>query len=147
MHRFFQWRWLFFVNVCILVLLFASVGREWIRSRTIEMEISRLQEQADGLMTQNVEMAQLQTAMQSEAFIEREARLKLGLKKPGETVIVLQDDQSMTQETEMTDTDPADPLDYVIDPDEQHDSASRFANPTKWWFYFFEKNLFNSFYE
>jgi cell division protein FtsB len=142
------------VNVLVITFLGLSLGREMIRSRAIDAEIEDLQAKADALTASNQEMLNLQTAMQTESFIEREARLKLGLKKPGEMVVVIQDEDKglargrATAEGEQMETkgteDPNDPLGYVIDRTEE---TTVVANPTKWWYYFFDKFAFNALVE
>ncbi len=143
MQRLIRSRFLIVVNLSVIIFLGMSLGREWVRSRTIDAEIAALQAQTDDLVTTNQEMLNLQTAMQTESFIEREARLKLGLKKLGETVVVIKDGQndSLDEDT----TNPTDPLGYVIDEqtDDTSFGADNLANPLKWWYYFFDRNIFN----
>ena len=142
-QRLIRSRSLIVVNLLVIIFLGMSLGREVVRSRSIEADIAALQAQADDLVTSNQEMLNLQTAMQTESFIEREARLKLGLKKPGETVVVITDDESDAVIDEGS-TDPTDPLGYVIDEetDEASFSTQNLANPLKWWYYFFDRNIF-----
>ena len=98
-----------------------------------------LQAQADALLAHTIDLSELKTAMQTESYIEREARLKLGLKKPGETVIVIQDEANVS--ATQTWSDPNDPLGYVIEGDQTNVAV---ANPQKWWYYFFDKKTFNA---
>ncbi len=114
-----------------------SLGREVVRNSTIDAEIAALETEAEELATRNIEISELKTAMQTESFIEREARLKLGMKKPGETVVVVQDD--VQQQEPLTD-DAYDPLGYVMGMEESREVV---ANPTKWWYYFFDKTTFD----
>jgi len=138
-QRLIRWRFLFIVNLLIIVFLAISLSREVIRTRAISAEIADLQAQADELAAQNIDLSQLKTAMQTESYIEREARLKLGLKKPGETVVVIQDD---SQGVELVQgADGTDPLGLIANGESVSMSV---ANPTKWWYYFFDKNAFNT---
>ncbi len=141
-QRLIRSRYLIVVNVLVIIFLGLSLSREVIRSRAIDAEIADLQARADSLTVDTQAMLELQTAMQTESFIEREARLKLGLKKPGETVVVLRDEQDQTLSAE---EDSTDPLHYVIDPTtgESGQSEADIGNPTKWWYYFFDKSRFN----
>lgn len=136
--RLIRWRFLIVVNLFVVAFLGMSLGREVVRSRSITAEITTLQNEAESLVTRNIEISELKTAMQTESYIEREARLKLGLQKPGETVVVIQDDSN--GENTLSGTDPTDPLGYML---EEVDVDSAVANPTKWWYYFFDKNSFN----
>lgn len=135
-QRLIRWRLFVVVNLVIVLLLGLSLGREVVRNKTIAAEIQDLENEAASLAARNVEISELRTAMQSESFIEREARLKLGMQLPGETVVVITD----TEVSATTSDDPNDPLGFVIDETTRFDSV---ANTTKWWYYFFDKERFN----
>ena len=134
-----RWRLLLVVNLLVIVFLGLSLSREIVRSRAIGSEIAQLQAQADELAAQNIDLSELRTAMQTESYIEREARLKLGMKKPGETVVVVQDDAAELVDGETVDAN--DPLGLVLD---GTSATVVVANATKWWYYFFDKNSFNA---
>ncbi len=138
----FKWRFFFVINLFVILLLSLTLGREIYRSHDIQSEIDALQSQADDLVARNIAMSELGTAMQTKSFIEREARLKLGLKKPGETVIVIKEDGKTVGEDELANT--SDPLNLVIDSGEVVDNV---ANSRKWWYYFFNKQAFNALQE
>lgn len=137
-RRFIEFRLLFLINVAVLVVLAVSFGREWVRHREIQDEISKLQDEAQALQARNLQIADLNTAFRTESFIEREARLKLGMKKPGESVVVIQDDGDTsimaTDSAEGTAAEASDPRRLLaVEPD-----CSELANPAKWWHYFFD---------
>jgi cell division protein FtsB len=142
-QRMIRWRFLIVLNIFVIVFLGISFGREIIRNHSIGSEITRLEEQADSLAAQNIEISELKIAIQTESYIEREARLKLGMKKPGETVYIIQEQTEDETQGQTTDN-PNDPLGLVI---EDSDEASAVANPTKWWYYFFDKQSYNVFSE
>jgi len=134
-------RLVFVVNIVIIVLLSVSFGREFLRNYEIERDIAALQSQATALEARNLEITNLHRTLQTESFIEREARLKLGLKKPGERVIVVRDTPTnVSAGKEASDTS--------VDGDTRSESVreegdvTTFQNPTKWWLYFFEKQTF-----
>lgn len=120
-----------------------TLGREFFRTREIQKEISALQAQADGLAARNIALSELQTAVQTESFIEREARLKLGMKKPGEKVVVVQEkmgDEGVVNSEGGTPNE-TDPLNLVL---QSQDGQTRVANSSKWWYYFFDKPRYNA---
>lgn len=135
--RFIEFRLLFIINAVVLVALGFSFGREWVRNREIQSEIARLQTEAQSLQARNLQIADLNTAFRTESFIEREARLKLGMKKPGENVVVIQGDGSTpvvaTDSVEGTAAEAADPRILLA----LEDDSEELANPSKWWQYFF----------
>ncbi|MBU1705805.1 septum formation initiator family protein, partial [Patescibacteria group bacterium] len=118
-----------------LVLAFLGIifGREFIRTREIQQDIDLLQNRADELAARNLQIMELSTAFQTESFIEREARLKLGLKRAGEEVVVIQSgNQAINQPN--TFQDPK----LVLAEQE----LAAVDNPTKWWYYFFEQHKY-----
>jgi cell division protein FtsB len=138
-QRILSWRFLFVVNFVVIILLSLSLGKEVVRNSTIQSEIESLQVQAAELADENSQISELQSALQSESYIEREARLKLGMKKPGESVVVIQDEGSiLTSGGTMIDS--SDPLGLVITDDV---SQQHLANHTKWWYYFFNKQAYS----
>ncbi len=141
-QRLIRWRFLFVVNVLILFFLGMTFGREYIRTREIQKEIERLEAEANELASRNISLSELKTAVQTESYIEREARLKLGMKKPGEEVVVIQEIGAGIEEGEQGETtqDKTDPLGLVS---MKNINDPQVANATKWWYYFFDKTAFN----
>ncbi len=135
--RLLRWRLLFVVNIVIIALLGVSLSKELVRNHEIQRQIDGLQAQADELTVSNFAIAELHTAVQTKSYIEREARLKLGMKKPGETFVIIRDDDG--EEVTSEGIDPNDPLNLILDGDERNEI--QLANPAKWWYYFFDKNF------
>ena len=74
--------------VLVLVLsLVSSVGR----SLSLEADTAKLKERAAILKQTSDKIATSNAAVQANEQIERDARLRLGLQKPGESVIIIQD--------------------------------------------------------
>ncbi len=140
-QRVIRWRFLFIVNMLVIVFFGLTIGREYMRTYSIQKEIEQLQAQAESLTARNSSLSELQTAVQTASYIEREARLKLGLKKEGEQVVVIQQ-QDVSNPDAVTETtvDSTDPLQYVLSQNEEQPSV---ANATKWWYYFFHKSAYN----
>src|SRR5690606_8282332 len=99
------------------------------------------EEEASALESRHLEMTRLATSFQTEAFIEREGRLKLGLKMPGEEVIVITDGQAPPAAAggEAAAGDPASALAASA-----AEAAAPPGNPRKWWIYFFDRSRFDS---
>lgn len=128
--RIFRFRFLFAINLAVAILLVYSFGREYIRNQNIQNDIRVLEEKAASLEARNLEITKLQSTFQSETFIEREARLKLGMKKPGEQVVVVQRPWERIAENPVETMEP------------ERVQADQLANPVKWWYYFFDLNSF-----
>lgn len=65
---------------------------EYSRDRELSKEIVRLQAEASALEEGNVKAAEKARSLAGDQAAEREARLKLGLMRPGEEVLVIRGD-------------------------------------------------------
>ncbi len=104
----------------ILVTLFISIGRNLVRSYEIKKETSLLKEEVQKLEGRNKELSYLINFFNTNSFAEEQARLKLGLGKPGESAIVVQGEETRNPSAA------AAPAETAIN-----------SNPKKWWNYFF----------
>lgn len=105
----------------LVILIFVSVSlfREIMRNRTIDKEIRKIEEEAERLETRNLEILELVKELEDMDFLEKEARLKLGLQKPGEKVVVI---NRINQDVQVSEG-PA--------------NLNNVTNPIRWWHYFF----------
>ncbi|PIR66461.1 MAG: hypothetical protein COU51_03840 [Parcubacteria group bacterium CG10_big_fil_rev_8_21_14_0_10_36_14] len=76
----------------IVILFFIALFgfnffKEYNRSRELDKEIEKLETAAKEIEAQNLDILNLATYLDTEEFLESEARTKLGLKKPGEEVV------------------------------------------------------------
>lgn len=115
----------FLVSLIILTLIIASFSKEFIQTREINQEISSLQKEIQDLEEQNRELEALIKYFDSESYAERKARMELGLKKPDEEVIIIQNI-------------PDNPLN-IFD-EKTNDEEDEIPNPLKWWRYFFKRS-------
>lgn len=130
------------INLVILFFLALSFGKEFMRNYDIQKEINELQARADDLESRNSEIAKLSTVIQTEFFVEREARLKLGLSKPGEKVVIIEGVQELTDRGAERTGDVIDHINQFTSDDEAVDLKS-INNVTLWWYYFFNKPRFD----
>lgn len=132
-------RWFYIVNLLLILIVVISFTRELIHGHDIAKQIQALQKQSQQLQAQHLAIADLKNAVQTEIFVEQEARLKLGLKKPGENVVIVKNEftphqsetisggvKNLAEETGESNTQEKTPL----------------ANSTKWWYYFFNKQAY-----
>lgn len=115
--------------VLVLAGLVVSLGRESYRKYQLDKEIRALETQIQELEGENRQLAGLMDYFKQDSYLEKEARIKLNLKKPGETVVVLSGD-------DQTDTPAPEPesIDIFTSP------AENTANHWKWWEYFFSES-------
>ncbi len=88
------------VNLALLFLMGWGFTSEMMRNGSMQEEIEQLELQAEALEGRNVELRNLAQKYSGSGMLEREARLKLNLKKPGEEVVVVRDINSPALTTE-----------------------------------------------
>ena len=110
-----------FVFILVLLLVFSvSLIREVMRKIEIQRQIAALEEKIDSLENDNKQLESLIAYLQTDDFIEEEARKKLSLKKPGEKVIAVPELEESS--------------------DSSNASTSTLPNWRLWWYYFLSNN-------
>lgn len=113
-----------FLVALILIWLVISVVRESYRKYQLTQEINQLKSEIERLEGSNQDLANLLEYFQQESFLEKEARLKLNLKKPGEKVVIVPRSEEEGIE---------------IEPIKRTEEEIKKEKPNwlKWWKYFF----------
>ena len=122
-------RWLVAGLAVFAVLSGGAFIRESVRARQIDREIEALRVEAERLRVRNFEISALESSLSSGEFLEREARMKLGLQKHGEQAVVVR-------------TEDARPA-----ADEARTEAEKpaWSNSKKWWTYFTDPEAFRNY--
>jgi len=107
----------------LLLFTFVSLGREINRQIHIRGELSHLQSQMITLETENQRLLNELEKIQTDFFKEKAAREKMGLRKPGERMIVVLPSDNLEQEKESN-------LKYL---------GKKISNFKAWWDQFFSK--------
>jgi len=110
--------------VIILIFSLISLIRNYQNNLRINQEIVTLEQEANKIERDNLELTELIKYLNSTAHIEEKARIDLGLKKEGETAVVIPDLQNNFPTLNPGHDNPENNID------------SNF-NPKKWWNYFF----------
>lgn len=120
------------VAALAVLAAFAGVGfaREYFRSRQIDAEIRSLKDEADRLQVRNFQVSSLEASLQDGEYLEREARLKLGLRKEGEQVVVLRK---------------GDATEAAMQPVSAVASEPVWSNPKKWWTLFVDPKAYEAY--
>lgn len=137
----FHSRWFYIVNVLLILIVVISFTREMIHSHDIAMQIQALQKQSQTLQTQHLAISDLKNAVQTELFAEKEARLKLGLKKPGESLIILKNEKASGTIT-ASDQKSGSVGETPQQIEQKNVAPKPLANSTRWWYYFFNKQAY-----
>jgi cell division protein FtsB len=114
-----------FAAALILIFLVVAFGRESYRKYELSKEINDLEKQILQLESTNQQMANLMDYFKKESYLEKEARLKLNLKKPEEKVVIILERDSLYKEVDNN----GNQGDIDIPQD---------SNFWKWWEYFFQ---------
>lgn len=113
----------FFLLAALLALLVVGFGivKSAIRRAEIEREIAALRREIDEHRLKAEQLNKLIEYLGTEEYLEREARLQLGLQKPGENVVII---PASDNSADITAKQP--PL-----------SGQELSNWRRWWNYFF----------
>lgn len=122
-------RWFFAIVGIILVLLLVSFVKEIYRSHQVNSEIDDLKQQVIALESENAEFGEFVEYLKTDIYFEEQARLKLGMKQPGEKVIILTQDGQPTPEEELNNK--------IATAIGAKKDGRVISNREKWWFYFF----------
>ena len=92
----------FFLLTAIVALAAVGYGvlKSAVRRAEIEREIQALRTEITEHQSKSQELSQLIDYLNSEEYKEREARLQLGLQKPGENVVVIPNSADTTTKSE-----------------------------------------------
>lgn len=121
--------------IAIVALVFFIVGltKEIMNRRSINEQIDGLNSQIQELQSQNSQISDLINTWQDGSHLEKEARLRLGLQKPGEKAVIISQPESETSSLSQKSVDSV----GVINNFSIVDNNS-VANPIKWIHYFFK---------
>jgi len=111
----------FFVVFCLFIFIFIifSLAKGTIKKYKVNSEIEQLKKEIVQLDKQNQEFGQLINYLNSDTFIEQEAKLKLGLKKEGENLVIIPEKELNVEKKAAM-------------------QEQNLSNPAKWWSYFFK---------
>ncbi len=120
------------LGVIALAMLIFPLKEKLNQRQGIEREIESLEAEISKLDSQNQELESLIKYLQSDQFVEDQARMNLGLKKEGEEVVVIRDGGGQVAGA-FSGNDDADTV-------AKEDKQGSFSNWGKWWSYFFGNN-------
>lgn len=121
--RFFESKLFFVAGIGALILLSVNLTRAQLKDRAIRAEIRKFQEEVDLLEKEQGQYEDLRAMLESAEFLEKEARRSLGYAKPGEQVVVIEENVKCKVENGKC--------------ADENASQQELSNPKKWWLYFF----------
>lgn len=123
-----------FLAVFILIYLIINLGRESYRKYQLTKEIDSLKTEIERLEGSNQQMANLMDYFKEDSFLEKEARLKLNLKKPEEKVIIISDYFDSKTDLDASTNNSNNTGTEMFSGDTNEESS----NYWKWWEHFFQ---------
>ena len=125
-----------FIVVFVLIFLLIGLVKETYRKHQLTSEINELKSNINKLEGDNQQLVDLMDYFKEDSYLEKEARIKLNLKKPGETVVVLSKD--IVDGVEVIRKGGSEEETNKETIDSLEDQVSKTANYWKWWEYFFQ---------
>jgi len=117
---------LFFI-ILSLIAVAVNVGSESYRKYQLTQEINKLKIEIEQLESKNEQLASLMDYLKEDPYLEKEAKIKLNLKNPGEKVVILSDELIQEQ--------------VVLEDKTKEYIEEETANYWKWWQYFFQSYI------
>jgi len=119
-YRFFSsQRFLAIIGLVFLVVILFPLAKTYTQRRLVEKEIDDVKKQIAEYESQNQQLKELATYLQSEQSLEEQARLNLNMKKPGEAVIMIENVANRAVAVNAS------------------SAAEKIGNLAKWWRYYF----------
>ncbi len=125
MRRFFVSKIFLLAGIVVLALLSFALGKKILEGQEIKREIKATEEEIARLEDKNFELSDLFSYLNTDAFLEQEAREKFNLQKDGESVLVVP--KAVGEDG-----------DIKIAANTGFESRNE-INPVKWWNYFFSQ--------
>lgn len=129
--------WTFFLAVLaililILIPLFKNIGARY----KINQEIKGLESEIANTQNKNNDLNKLITYLNSDQFVEQQARENLNMKKDGEQVVVVRDNNKPETGEAMVRQASADNSIFSVPGLEKAEARAEISNPRKWLNYF-----------
>lgn len=86
-------KFLAFCGVVVIILICFPLSKNINQRREVNKEIKNLNDEISGMENKNKDMKELISFLESDQFVEEQARLNLGLKKKGESVVVVKENK------------------------------------------------------
>lgn len=78
------------IALVFLLLILVPLAKSYSRKRLVEKEIAGIQQEIADFEAKNKDLKEMIDYLQSDQSLEEQARLNMGLKRPGETVAVIE---------------------------------------------------------
>ena len=121
---------LFIIGIIIIILISIPLAKKISRQYKVNQEINDLEKEINDLKKKNLELNELLSYIESDQFIEEQARLKFNYKKEGEELVVIKNEESANYQNQNTDLNNKNIAQGIY-------KKNKTSNPYNWWEYFF----------
>jgi len=121
------------IGLVLIVAISVPLARNLSKQYEVNQEIEQLEKEINRLDRKNKELKNLIDYLETDQFVDRQAREGLNFKKPGEEVVVIKDQDKLGSATGSAGND----LPQVYDLPEASSQPQKTTNPERWWRYFF----------
>ena len=95
MIHFLQTKWFTVLALGLVAFLGVAVWRQEPSNQAIERRVDNLQNEIADLNERNSELVSLEEYFKSDAYLEKEAKLKLNVRRPDENVVLIKSENSV----------------------------------------------------
>lgn len=121
-------------SIIILILIALPLSKNYKQRKMVEQEIKEIQDDIKKIEGKNGDLKKMLSYLESDQFLEEQARLNFGLKKEGEGVAVIKSGPEIKK------TGPTKPDDVLFNiPGLRDFSGKGDSNLSKWYNHFFKK--------
>ncbi len=122
----------FLVGLVLLALISYPLSKKIFQNYQLNNEVKNLNEEIKKMESHNQELKNLIGYLDSKSFTEEEARLSLNLKKSGEEVVVIKNNNEEAKDLPAVTAQTK----YALTPGKKE------PLPRRWWNYFFNRSVF-----
>ncbi|MBU1160838.1 MAG: septum formation initiator family protein [Patescibacteria group bacterium] len=115
------------IAILIIILIGFPLVRNINKQSETNQEIESLKKEITEFESNNKTLTNLIAYLESNQFVEEQARLNLGLKKPWESIAVIENKNNIASSS------------LIIDNSNNTIINKKLSNQKKWWDYFFKK--------
>ena len=132
---FFNQKFLSLIGLAVVILISLPFIKNEIRQYRVNREIDGLKQEIADLQNKGVDLKNFISYLESDQFAEEQARLNLGLKKPGEELMIIKNGPNQAASPSST---VGNNQIFNIPGYQKSQLAAEASNPVKWLNYFFK---------
>ncbi len=118
------------IMLALIILILFPLTKKINQQKMLAKEIKELETETERIGGKNKDLSELLNYLESDSFTEKEARLNLDLKKPGEKVVIIKDSNPGATSAQSSSS-------VFNIPGLDKTTAAAKSNPRKWLEYFF----------